>query len=84
MGSITRYTTRTLHGSAMPGPSLSIHLRLAKAHLSPHTLLLAYPNSGEIWSSQKEMRCWHGGEGEAVLDGSHALGMQRAGADGLR
>ena len=58
-------------------------LRLAKAHLSPSTLLLAYPNSGEMWSSQKEMRCWHGGEGEPVLDGSHALGMQRAGADGI-
>lgn len=58
-------------------------LKVAKAHLSPGTLLLAYPNSGEVWDSRRERRCWHGVEGEAVLDGSHALGMQRAGADGI-
>ena len=76
----------TPHPSPNPNPAPTPSLtRLARAHLSPSsgTLLLAYPNSGEVWSSGREMRCWHGGEDEVVLDGSHALGMQRAGADGL-
>ena len=86
---------------ALTRHALPIHLRLAKAHLSPRTLLLARASSGEISSSRKATRRWHGAaaeggaaegaaegwQGEAgrgeVLDGSHALRMQRAGADGL-
>ena len=91
---------------ALTRHALPIHLRLAKAHLSPRTLLLARASSGEISSSRKATRRWHGAaaeggaaeggaaegratggwQGEAgrgeVLDGSHALRMQRAGADG--
>ena len=86
---------------ALTRHALPIHLRLAKAHLSPRTLLLARASSGQISSSRKATRRWHGAaaeggaaegaaegwQGEAgrgeVLDGSHALRMQRAGADGL-
>ena len=85
---------------ALTRHALPIHLRRAKAHLSPRTLLLARASSGEISSSRKATRRWHGAaaeggaaegaaegwQGEAgrgeVLDGSHALRMQRAGADG--
>ena len=87
---------------ALTRHALPIHLRLAKARLSPRTLLLARASSGQISSSRKATRRWHGAaaeggaaeggaaegwQGEAgrgeVLDGSHALRMQRAGADGV-
>lgn len=59
-------------------------LRRARAACGPETILLAYPNSGEVWDSRQEERCWHaGGQGDEVLDGTHAIRMRRAGADGI-
>ena len=49
---------------ALTRHALPIHLRRAKAHLSPRTLLLARASSGEISSSQKATRRWHGAAAE--------------------
>ena len=46
---------------------------------APEATLIAYPNSGELWDSRPESRCWHGGS--EVLAAPHALDMRRAGAD---
>ena len=44
-------------------------------------LVVAYPNSGEIWDSRQDHRCWHGQEQMKVLTGQDAISMRDAGAD---
>lgn len=44
------------------------------------TPLVAYPNSGEVWDSRKDHRCWIDGGAMKVLDGADALDMYANGA----
>ena len=60
-------------------PALVHPLLVAARAAAPEAVLMAYPNSGELWDAREGQRCWHGDE--EVLGGSHAMAMRRAGAE---
>lgn len=56
-------------------------LRSARARCGSDAVLVAYPNSGEVWDASEGARCWHDAEGMKRLDGADAVAMHDWGAN---